>query len=190
MDLSFANNIPPTTGCLLLSDPFEKDVHFVRSVVLVCNHDKEGTFGFVLNHYLDLPPESLHDDLQHYHEKLSIGGPVDKSNLFYIHRSNGEIQDSVKIIDNLYFGGDFQEIVNQLESGNSDFKVRFFIGYSGWDTGQLEDELTQNAWIVVNQYDLDQLFDTKQNNLWKDLLRAQGPKFQVISDFTITPENN
>lgn len=190
MDFSFKNNNKPEKGMLLLSDPFELDVHFTRSVVLICNHDESGTFGFVLNNYVELSAAELNEGLHSFNGRVSIGGPVEKTNLFYIHQFE-DISESEKIVENLYFGGDFNEIINKINSNPKDKNaVRFFIGYSGWSGGQLEEELTQNAWIVINNHTVEHIMDTHSNNLWKEVMQSQGSKFKLLADFPLNPENN
>lgn len=191
MDFSFKNSNLPQKGSLLLSDPFEVDIHFTRSVVLICNHDAEGTFGFVLNNYVDLSAKELHEGLESFNGRISIGGPVDKTNLYYIHRFGDAVQGSEHIVDDLYFGGSFDEILELIQQDPENIhKVRFFIGYSGWDAGQLDEELQHNTWIVVNNYATSQLMDTFNQNLWKETMALQGVKFKLLSDFPLNPENN
>lgn len=190
MDFSFKNLNSPKKGALLVSDPFETGAYFTRSVVLICNYDQEGTFGFVLNNYVAISPTEINKELDSYEGRLSIGGPVDKGNLFYIHQFEG-IEGSELIMDNLYFGGDFQEVVKHMnESSDELLKVRFFIGYSGWDSGQLEDEINQHAWIVVDNHTVNQIMDTTFDNLWKDMMSLQGVKYKILSDFPLNPTYN
>lgn len=191
MDFSFKNSNTPYKGTLLLSDPFEMDVHFTRSVILICNHDEEGTFGFVLNNYIDLGAKELNEELETYAGRVSIGGPVDKTNLYYIHSFGTEVDGSEHIVGDLYFGGDFETITAHLKSDPAnESKVRFFIGYSGWSGEQLAEELTQNSWIVVTNHSLEQIMDTHSDNLWKDIMAQQGTKFRLLADFPLNPENN
>lgn len=192
MDFSFKNINKPKKGTLLLSDPFEMDVHFTRSVVLICNHDeKDGTFGFVLNNYVDLSAGELNEGLDAFKGRISIGGPVDKTNLYYIHRFGNSIEGSEHIGGDLYFGGSFDEILEQIKlHPENEQKVRFFIGYSGWNAGQLEEELNHNSWIVVNNHSLEQIMDTHNQHLWKDVMALQGAKYKLLADFPLNPEDN
>jgi putative transcriptional regulator len=85
LDFSFKNNEPTVKGSILISDPFSDDVYFGRSVVLICEHNEEGTFGFVLNNYIDVDLHQLDESFPDIQAKISFGGPVSKENLYYIH---------------------------------------------------------------------------------------------------------
>jgi putative transcriptional regulator len=190
MDFSFKNVNKPAKGVLLLSDPFSHDEHFTRSVVLLCDHNTEGTFGLVLNNYLDFPAQAIHEEMALISQRVSIGGPVDKENIFYFHQFE-HVSGSLKVSDKLYFGGSFEEVLNHIKNSPWDTdKVRIFIGYSGWSEGQLEKELENNAWLVVEDYKLEQIMDTHNDSLWKDLMSEQGKKFKLLAEFPLHPEYN
>jgi putative transcriptional regulator len=94
-------------GSLLLAEPFISDPFFKRTVILVCDHGKEGSFGFVLNNYVEVELSQLMEDFPDDKINVSIGGPVKSSNLFYLHTKGELIPNSAAIMDGLYFGGDF-----------------------------------------------------------------------------------
>ncbi|MCO5260368.1 MAG: YqgE/AlgH family protein [Crocinitomicaceae bacterium] len=190
MDFSFKNKNTPKKGALLLSDPFEMGAFFTRAVVLICDYNDKGTFGFVLNNYLNISADSISDQLVDYDGRISIGGPVDNNNLFYIHQFE-DIEGSEYVTDGVYFGGDFLEIVKKMnESEENSSKIRFFAGYSGWDAGQLEDEIKQHSWIVAENHTIHQIMDTSNDDLWKELMSAQGTKYKVLADVPLDPTHN
>jgi len=192
MDFSFKNTALPQKGSLLLSDPFEDDLHFSRSVVFLCTHDELGTFGFVLNNFVSLRVNDLTDLLSMCTGRVSIGGPVDKENMYYFHRLGSDISNSIHVVDDIYFGGDFDQLIQKMDDSSIEFEqqIRFFIGYSGWAPNQLEEELVNNAWLVVNKYNTDLLFDTESPNLWKAIMNGQGKKFELLAQFPINPQSN
>lgn len=191
MDFRFHNKELPQAGDVLLSAPFEMDEHFTRSVVLVCSHDDSGTFGFVLNNYVHLSPEDLNVGLALFKTRVSIGGPMDKSNLFYIHQFGNLVEGSQLIKGDLYFGGDFDQIVDHIERHpDEQDKVRFFIGYSGWGEGQLVDELDTNSWLVVKNHTPAHIMNTHVNELWRELMTLQGARYSMLASFPINPTDN
>lgn len=181
----FNNGIEPTKGCILLSEPFLQDPHFERSVIILCEYLPEETFGFVLNHNADLEL----NDLMVIAPKgipVFIGGPVANNSLFYLHTFN-DISSSEEILPGLFFGGDLTEIfanlsLNQAHKEN----VRFFIGYSGWSKGQLEQEIIERAWICVNNIPRNTLFSKNTSNLWRKCMSHQGKQFHT---FALFPKN-
>lgn len=191
IDFNFENSLEPQRGSLLIAEPFLNDSYFARSVVLLCDHTAhEGSFGFVLNNYVDLNLKELVDDFPEIETKVSLGGPVDTSNLFYIHRIEG-VPGSMEASRGVYFGGDFDTVkeilITSPERAND---VRFFIGYSGWSKGQLREEMVERSWIVVNDFEPEMVFDTDDTLIWKHILEQQGAKFKVMTNFPQNPSDN
>jgi putative transcriptional regulator len=190
LDLSFTNQKEARSGILLISDPFLKEEYFRRSVVLVCEHDENGTFGFVLNHYLEDDLHHIDNQFPDIQARVSIGGPVDTTNLFYIH-SFSDIEHSFEILDGLYFGGNYEQIQELLINDETARQsIRFFIGYSGWAAGQLSDELSENGWLVADNISRTEILSTSDDDFWKHCLEKQGERFKIIANFTINPEKN
>lgn len=191
IDFSFENSLKPQRGSLLVAEPFMNDSYFARAVVLLCDHtEEEGSFGFVLNNYVELNLEELVEDFPQIQTKVSIGGPVDTSNLFYIHRIEG-IPDSLEASNGVYFGGEFETIKEILKATPERAKdVRFFIGYSGWSKGQLDEEMVDKSWVVVNEFGPELIFDTNDTHIWKHILEKQGAKFKVMTNFPQNPSDN
>ena len=106
---NFKSNNKVTKGSLILSQPLMKDLNFERSIILICEHNSDGSFGYKLNDKLS--PDSVTSDLnQIIKENLYIGGPVENSYLNFIHNSD-QIKDSVKITDNIYLGGELDSVL-------------------------------------------------------------------------------
>jgi putative transcriptional regulator len=191
LNLSFQNNEIARKGCLLISDPFLDDHYFARSVILLCEHNDEGSFGFVLNNYLELDLHKQDDKFPDIAARISIGGPMSKENLFFIHRLGTEITGATIIAPGIYYGGDFVELSKKLtlypELKN---QVRFFIGYSGWTIGQLKEELKEKSWIPVSNISLEMIFNTENDKLWSNCLELQGDRFRMISKFPVNPMDN
>lgn len=191
IDFEFSNNIEPENGTVLVSEPFLSDNYFSRSVIYLCEHNQDGSFGFVLNKYIEKNLDELVPDMGADRIKVSVGGPVDNSNLFYLHTLGDKIPKAIKIHDNVFVGGDF-ETLNKLllENPEEAENVRFFIGYSGWSPGQLEEEIKEKSWIVLKNVPIPYLFDTKNTSLWQNIMEKMGGKFKLMSKFPINPSDN
>jgi putative transcriptional regulator len=185
----YSNKLKPAKGRLLLSEPFLNDPDFERTVVLLCEHNEEGSFGFVLNKPSVSKVQEVVADLP-LQQQAYIGGPVQQDTLHYLHRM-GDISGSVPIAKSVFWGGDFDELLSGLDThsiGESD--VRFFLGYSGWGAGQLEEELKQNSWIVCASVSDEFIFNTPPTDMWRKALNNMGGRFSVYSNYPIDPTLN
>jgi len=191
IDFDFSTNELPQRGSLLISEPFLDDDYFSRSVIYLCDHDEEGSFGFVLNKYIET---SLSESIKGFPTidfKVSMGGPVDTSNLYYIHNFGDALEGTFPITDELSIGGNFEDMKSMIAQIPGRAKnVRFFIGYSGWTKGQLAEELKEKSWIVLNGVPSSVILNTENDALWKDLLERLGGKFKLMSQFPINPSDN
>lgn len=177
-------------GSLLLAEPFISDPFFKRTVILVCDHGKEGSFGFVLNNYVEVELSQLIEDFPDDKINVSIGGPVKSSNLFYLHTQGDLIPNSVAIMDGLYFGGDFDVLKDKVVSGEVALKeIRFFLGYSGWGIGQLDDELGEKSWFVT-KVNASTIMHFNEKDMWRGIMRKLGKKGQLVANFPEDPELN
>ena len=184
------NKLKPKKGRVLISEPFLDDDYFKRSVVLICEHNEEGSFGFVLNNYMEFPLTEIMDDFPEFNSRISIGGPVNNDNLYYIHIVGEKIKGSLEILPGIYMGGSFDEMKSLIESNEiKENEIRFFVGYSGWALGQLEKELKESAWIV-SIADKETLMDTSIENLWKKILGQMGENHQLFSNYPEDPNLN
>ncbi len=191
LDLSFHNKQKAVQGCVLLSDPFTQDPYFSRSAILLCRHNKKETFGFVLTNYIEIDLNKLDENMPEIITKISFGGPVEKDNLFYIHTFGKEIEGAEKIMDTLYFGGDYEMLFELIKAEPKRInQVRFFIGYAGWDFEQLNNEMKDHSWIAVTNISEKEILSTSSDHFWKDCMTKQGSKFEMISNFPLNPNEN
>jgi putative transcriptional regulator len=191
IDLAFKNNKKPSVGNLLISDPFLDEDYFRRSVVLLCDHNSEGSFGFVLNNYLDIDLHEVDASFPDIKARISVGGPVETQSLFFIHSFGDEVEGGIPINDELSFGGDYEQIQALLEADKTvASKIRFFLGYSGWGEKQLTGELKENAWIVADNISTVEILSTSDDQFWNHCLEKQGERFKTISKFPINPQDN
>lgn len=182
--------ITPEQGIILIADPFLKDLNFMRSVVLICRHSEEGSFGFLLNKSYELTLGELITDMEGFNLPVYTGGPVQMDTVHYIHQFPDLLPDSQLITDNIYWGGDFETLKILIKNGDIDTsKIKFFIGYSGWQTGQLESELDEKSWLTATG-NSSIVFNTPTDEIWKAGLRHLGGKYEMMINFPIDPQLN
>ena len=182
--------VAPETGILLIADPFLKDPNFMRTVVLICDHQPEGTFGFVINKKFEKTIDQLIDNFDGYPIPIYYGGPVQIDTIHFLHQYADIIPGSVEIAKGVYWGGDFNIVTKLVKSGNIDFdKIKFFIGYSGWGEGQLIDEVNEKTWLTVTGAQ-EIIFHQEPEDIWKDSLRHLGGEYEVMMNFPTDPQLN
>jgi len=180
----------PAKGDLLISEPFLPDPNFERTVILLCEHNDEGSFGFVLNKPSLLKYSDVMEDSS-YNELIYVGGPVEQETLHVLHTQGDLLEGSIDLGNGIFWGGNFEQLqllvdTDQIEP--ADFK--FFLGYSGWSSGQLEMEFKEKTWIISDQAKKEQVFDMDADQLWKNALNEMGGKFKMISNYPIDPRLN
>lgn len=186
----YKNKIKAEKGKLLISEPFLPDPNFERTIILLCENNAEGSFGFVLNKPSLANVSDVMDDIKNFNTPAMVGGPVQQDTLHYLHRYRG-IDDAVEILDGVYWGGSFERILFLLETKQLPHKdIRFFLGYSGWSPSQLEEELEQESWIVSDQASEELIFDTDPEFMWKKTLKIMGGRFSVYSNYPKDPRLN
>lgn len=177
----------PKKGNLLVAEPsIIGDLSFNRSVVLLADHNTEGSVGFILNKPLRY---TIHDLIPEINANFKIynGGPVEQDNLYFIHNIPELIPDSIEISSGIYWGGDFEYTKNLINQGKvKKNNIRFFLGYTGWDSHQLEDELEENSWIVSNNSYANKIIGKSSAHFWKEKIMEQGGEYLIWSN---APEN-
>jgi putative transcriptional regulator len=182
--------LEPKKGRVLISEPFLMDNYFKRSIVLLTEHNDEGTIGFVLNKPVGIPINEVIDNFPAIDTDVALGGPVNTSSLHYIHTLGDIIPNSVPVLGNICWGGDFEVVERLIASGNlNNSQIRFFLGYSGWSPNQLNDELNENAW-VVSEISPEEIMTPMNKHIWKKTLRRMGSKYEMWSNFPENPEMN
>ncbi|WP_300604476.1 YqgE/AlgH family protein [Niabella sp.] len=137
-------------GSVLISTPAMDDPKFWQAVLLITEYNAEGALGFIVNKPF---PRTLNELVEFRHSepfKLYEGGPVDQEHLFFIHRRPDLIEEGAPVQSSVYSGGNFKQAVihiNRAPGAAQDLKL--FIGYCGWDTGELETEITDGFWQII-----------------------------------------
>ncbi len=184
------NNMRPGPGKILISEPFLFDYYFKRSVVLLAEHNKDGSFGVIINKPLTLKFDEVVKDFPDFGAKIYLGGPVSNDSLFFVHTLGETISGSLQILDGLYWGGDLEQVKTMITLGqlNPD-NIRFFIGYSGWMAKQLDMELKRDSWLV-SRLTADDVMHSNPNEMWKKSIKELGDDYLSWINFPIDPGMN
>jgi putative transcriptional regulator len=175
---------------LVASPAIFGDHHFQRSVILLTEEKDSGTVGFIINKKMEYALDELMEGIDTPFP-LFYGGPVEPDNLFYIHRAADRIPNSIPIDDTWFWCGDFKalkQLVNTKELTQTD--IRFFLGYSGWSAGQLEDELESNSWLVFKKKLAFDWMITPPKTLWKKLIQSIGGNYILWANAPENPIHN
>ncbi|MBU0488260.1 MAG: YqgE/AlgH family protein [Bacteroidetes bacterium] len=180
----------PLQGRLLVSEPFLGDFYFKRSVILLADYNKDGSYGVILNKPIGVKVSDVLKDFPGLDIHLHLGGPVNVDSIFYLHTFGDEIKDSLKIMDGIYWGGDFERIKElALEKKLNDSNIRFFIGYSGWASSQLDQELKEKSWIITST-EPREIFGRRIDGLWKDTLQKMPQDYAMWINYPADPSLN
>lgn len=178
------------SGKLLISEPFMTDPNFKRAVVYLAEHNPQGTVGFVLNQKSGFLLSDLIDDFENNEYQVYVGGPVGGDSLHFIHTLGSEIYDAVEVSKGVYWGGSFESLKLVFASRQIlENQIKFFLGYSGWGSGQLENEIKQNAWMVTESK-TEFIFADTEKLLWNDTIISLGDKFAPLVNFPEHPSLN
>ncbi len=187
---NYKNRVEPTKGCILVSEPYLPDPNFERTIILLCEHNEEGSFGFVLNKPSQARIGDVMDSIKEFDAQVYVGGPVQQDTLHYIHRVQN-LEDAIEVSEGIYWGGNFEQLNSLLDSKQiAAHDLKFFLGYSGWSEGQLDEELKANSWIVSGQVDEKLIFETDADIMWQKALKAMGGRFSVYSNYPVDPRLN
>ncbi len=176
------SRIPLKAGSFLLSDPFLPDPNFNRTAVYLTAYDANGAVGFVMNRPTTLTLSDVSPEFSGLTHKLFYGGPVEQNTLHFVHSCQKLSSDTRQIQPGVFWGGDLDAIVEGIQSGIlGENQIRFFIGYSGWSAGQLDDELMEHAWFVTKAK-REYIFHQHPELLWKTVLSNMGTEFAVMGN--------
>lgn len=171
--------LTPQKGRLLIAEPsILNDDSFNRSIILLTEHNEKSSVGFILNRPLKITIKDIIPEIDSNFVVFQ-GGPVEQDNLYFVHRVPHLIPNSLEVSNGIYWGGNFnslKELLIQDELKNDE--IRFFLGYSGWGSHQLEDELKSGSWFV-SKNDFSNVFSVDNESLWKNKLLQKGGKYKI-----------
>lgn len=181
----------PKKGSLLLSKPMIGDGFFEQSVVYLTEHDNQGSLGFALNKESNLRAQDFIDGLSGV-DPIYFGGPVEQDALFFLH-SFDNLPGAQDAGNGMHLGGDFElfkEVFTEAKEAElNELEPKFFLGYSGWSAGQLEQEIAGGTWII-----LDPPFESSplhmQKDAWRELMIKLGGKYALWANAPLDPLMN
>ena len=178
-------------GTLLISSPnILGDLYFNRSIIILTEVKNQEVVGFIINKTLGYQLSDLYKNVKNKKIKIFSGGPVSQDNLYFMHNKPELITNSVKFNNNMYWGGNFEsviELINENKLDNS--SIKFFLGYTGWSHDQLTDEINNDSWIILNNKEKIE-FNTDTNLLWGECMREMGEEFKIWSNAPENPQSN
>lgn len=122
---------------------------FEHTTILIVQHNDAGSTGFVTNKPLE---KSLHELVEFNHSQpfpLMDGGPVDRTHLFVLHKRPDLINGGEPILNGHYLGGQMEQVIKAINAGDANpNEIQLFIGYCGWDVGELEAEIEEGSWTI------------------------------------------
>lgn len=170
----------PAVGSLLVAEPFLREEYFNHGVISLVEYEPGKTaMGLVLNkptgYTLGSAVEGIADEVE---IPIYYGGPMGHDRLFYIHTLGNEIKGSRLLVDDLYIGGDFEQVKEYVNMGLvCEDTIRFFIGYSGWEPYQLESEIDRHVWAVAPKPANSEIFREDGLSAWHRIVRLLGKKY-------------
>ena len=180
-------------GSLLIANPVLPDPNFSRTVILLCDHDEQGSFGLVINRSTQLKAPDLFlniNILKSYNEKIYLGGPVSQSMVFFLCRSPSAAGKLDEICSGVYLGSNLETLESLYSSlENPEQDIRFYLGYSGWSDGQLAEEMEQNSWLVQKANE-QFIFLDSESLIWPQAVNSLGEKYQYLTKAPVNPQWN
>jgi putative transcriptional regulator len=162
-----------TAGSILISMPSIDDPNFEETVIFITECNEKGAMGFVLNKLFARTLNELEEFKNSKAIALYDGGPVEKDHLYFIHQRSDLIEDGTTIADAIYLGGNFKQAITHLNNKTiQEDDIKIFIGYCGWDPLQLEDEVREGSWLVV-EASSQTIFSTQPTMLWNDIYEGK-----------------
>ncbi|NVK53643.1 MAG: YqgE/AlgH family protein [Flavobacteriaceae bacterium] len=173
------SQLQPKKGRLLIAKPsILNDNSFNRSIVLLTEHNYNSSVGFVINKPLNYCVNDLVPDIDCTFTVYQ-GGPVEQDNLYFVHTIPNLIPDSIEVANGIFWGGNFKSLKGLLDNKQlKSSQIRFFLGYAGWSSNQLQEEIVADSWFVSeNEY--PNIFATDYSSIWKNKLLEKGGKYKI-----------
>lgn len=177
-------------GKLLIAHPLLSDAFFNRSVIYLTNHSNEGAVGFCMNIKTQFCLRDVRPQIKNGNVPIYEGGPVARNQLFFLHSIGNKISESFHISNNIYVGGNFDELLHLIEHQQiQEHQYRLLAGYSGWGENQLEEEISNEHWLI-NKIKNNSFLKSNTNDLWGNQLAEIKSSYQFFAHVNEIPSLN
>jgi putative transcriptional regulator len=177
-------------GSLLVAEPFKTDEYFKKSVILIGEHNEEGTVGFILNKPTDLSLNDVLYDFPCFDGTVYFGGPVQTDTIHFLHTLGKKLEGSLEIAPGIYWGGNLDTLKTMISANQiSNDDIRFYAGYSGWEPDAFKEEIKNRTWLVTKFIE-DCPFSSEPDSLWDVMLATFGCSYATISSRLVDPTPN
>ena len=188
-----AHNEEYGKGYFLIANPVLPDPNFSRTVVLLCNHDDQGSFGLVINRPAPISAKEVFAEmgmLDSPSGKIFIGGPVSPTQVFYLCRSKTPLPELEAICDGVYMGLSWELLDNlMMRIEDPEKNIRFYMGYSGWGAGQLADEMIRLSWLTCEAQS-EFVFQENEEGIWANTVKSMGKDYEYLIKAPVNPQWN
>jgi len=172
----------------LISAPHMTDALFEKSVVYICEHNKDGAMGLIINKSLSQIKldgllkinDNLSFMLKSANKKTFLGGPVLIENIIILHTNDIVTENAIAITNKISISSD-KTILKKISDANN-LKYKIFLGHSGWIGGQLETEIENGDWLIQKS-SIDLIFGMPKETIWEHATRSLGIEINDISSF-------
>lgn len=175
------------TDNFLIAMPALEDPYFSHALVYICEHNENGALGIIVNRPIDMDLAGLFEkiDIKLENEALArlpvyFGGPVQLDRGFVLHRPIGHWQSTLAVSAEVGLTSS-RDVLASVAKDGLPTEIIVSLGYSGWDAGQLEDELAQNSWLTVPAKSTI-LFDLPPEERLPAAMQKLGISFSQLSD--------
>lgn len=179
----------PQAGKLLISEPFNPEPNFKRSVILISQHNTLGSIGFILNKPTLLRVDEALDNFPEFDAPVFWGGTLQLDSIYYVHAID-KLEGRKKIAEGIYWGGSYNQLKEMIENNEvNTHHIRFIAGFSAWEPQELEYQIKKNNWWLTNA-DLQNTFLEEPKELWGNVLQRIGHIYGIMNDFPEDPGVN
>ena len=175
------------TGHFLIAMPSLNDSFFNQAVTYICEHDKAGSFGLIINQQTDIHLKQVIKEMKiesgtdyDKEQSIFIGGPVDQGRGFILHRPTGNWSSSLLVNNNVALTTS-KDILQAIANNQGPEDCIVALGYAGWAAGQLEQEMADNTWLSCPA-DEQIIFNTPIEERWKAAAKLIGVDLSLMSN--------